>query len=121
MRPWPRGWSSGKSRASLPPARSRRTNCSTRGGRTTWRRGFRDDQPCVAAAGALVIYLQETLKSSLAHIRRLRPYRADRHLALDEVTRRSLELTRTLRDGQREGSLLSVVDRTVTAMGARAL
>lgn len=83
--------------------------------------GFHDDQPCVAAAGALVIYLQETLKASLAHVRRLRPYRADRHLTLDEVTRRSLELTRTLRDGQRDGSLLSVLDRTVTAMGARAL
>jgi DNA mismatch repair protein MutS len=83
--------------------------------------GFRDDQPCATAAGALVIYLQETLKASLAHVRRLRPYRADRHLTLDEVTRRSLELTRRLRDGQREGSLLSVLDRTVTAMGARAL
>src|SRR5262245_2796148 len=83
--------------------------------------GLEDDQPCVAAAGALLIYLQETLKASLAHVRQLKPYRADRHLTLDEVTRRSLELTRTLRDGQKEGSLLSVLDRTVTAMGARAL
>src|SRR6185436_16685347 len=76
---------------------------------------------CVTAAGALLLYLQETLKSSLAHVRRLSPYRADKHLTLDEVTRRSLELTRTLRDGQRDGSLLSVLDRTVTPMGARAL
>src|SRR5262245_43760835 len=83
--------------------------------------GFEDDQPCATAAGALLIYLQETLKASLDHVLRLRPYRADRHLTLDEVTRRSLELTRTLRDGQRDGSLLSVLDRTVTAMGARAL
>jgi DNA mismatch repair protein MutS len=83
--------------------------------------GFDDEQACVTAAGALLIYLQETLRASLAHVRRLRPYRADRHLTLDEVTRRSLELTRTLRDGQRDGSLLSVLDRTVTAMGARAL
>ncbi len=83
--------------------------------------GFEDDQPCVTAAGALLLYLQETLKASLAHVRQLQPYRADRHLALDEVTRRSLELTRTLRDGQREGSLLGVLDRTVTPMGARAL
>src|SRR5262245_33870325 len=83
--------------------------------------GFDDEQTCVTAAGGLLIYLQETLKASLAHVRRLRPYRADRHLTLDEVTRRGLELTRTLRDGQREGSLLSVLDRTVTAMGARAL
>ena len=75
----------------------------------------------MTAAGALVIYLQETLKASLAHIRRLKPHRPDALLTLDEVTRRSLELTRTLRDGQRDGSLLSVLDRTVTPMGARLL
>jgi DNA mismatch repair protein MutS len=83
--------------------------------------GFADDQPCLVAAGAVIIYLQETLKASLAHIRRLRPHRADALLTLDEVTRRSLELTRTLRDNQRDGSLLSVLDRTVTPMGSRLL
>lgn len=83
--------------------------------------GFEDSQPCVAAAGAVLVYLHETLKASLAHIRRLRPHRPDTFLVLDEVTRRSLELTRTLRDNLREGSLLSVLDRTVTAMGARFL
>lgn len=83
--------------------------------------GFRDEQLSVTAAGALLGYLQETLKSSLAHVRALRPYSAERYLALDEVTRRSLELTRMLRDGGREGTLLSVLDRTVTPMGARAL
>ncbi|MBM3982696.1 MAG: DNA mismatch repair protein MutS [Planctomycetes bacterium] len=83
--------------------------------------GFTDDQPCLVAAGAVIIYLQETLKASLQHIRRLRPHRADTLLTLDEVTRRSLELTRTLRDNQRDGSLLSVLDRTVTPMGSRLL
>jgi DNA mismatch repair protein MutS len=83
--------------------------------------GFNDDQPCLVAAGALLLYLQETLKASLAHLNRLRPYRADRFLLLDEVTRRSLELTKTLREGNREGSLLHVLDRTVTPMGARLL
>src|SRR5262249_21762169 len=83
--------------------------------------GFADEQPCVAAAGALVLYLKETLKSSLAHLTRLRPWRRDRFPFLDEVTRRSLELTRTLRDGSRDGSLLAVLDRTVTPMGARLL
>jgi len=83
--------------------------------------GFEDSQPCVTAAGALVIYLQETLKASLAHVRRLKPHRAESVLTLDEVTRRSLELTRTLRDNQRDGSLLSVLDRTVTPMGARLM
>jgi DNA mismatch repair protein MutS len=83
--------------------------------------GFEDGEPSLIAAGALVLYLQETLKASLAHIRRLVPHRPDSLLTLDEVTRRSLELTRTLRDGQRDGSLLSVLDRTVTPMGARLL
>jgi len=83
--------------------------------------GFQDDQPCLVAAGALLFYLRETLKAGLAHIRRLQPYRQDHYLFLDEVTRRSLELTRTLREGSRDGSLLSVLDRTVTSMGARLL
>jgi DNA mismatch repair protein MutS len=83
--------------------------------------GFDDAQPCLAAAGALLLYLQETLKSNLAHLSRLRPYQPESFLLLDEVTRRSLELTRTAREGAREGSLLSVIDRTVTAMGARLL
>jgi DNA mismatch repair protein MutS len=83
--------------------------------------GFADDQPCLVAAGALIRYVQETLKASLAHLRRLKPFRAEQFLTLDEVTRRSLELTRTLRDGNREGSLLAALDRTVTAMGARLL
>jgi DNA mismatch repair protein MutS len=83
--------------------------------------GFDDQQPCLVAAGALLLYLQETLKASLGHLARLRPFRQDRFLFLDEVTRRSLELTRTLRDGERTGSLLSYLDRTVTPMGARLL
>jgi DNA mismatch repair protein MutS len=83
--------------------------------------GFDDEQPCLVAAGALLLYLQETLKTSLAHLTRLRPHRPERFLYLDEVTRRSLELTRTLRDGVRDGSLLAAIDRTITAMGARLL
>ena len=65
---------------------------------------------------ALVAYLRETQKSSLGHIIRLTPYRKVDTLGLDEMTRRSLELTRTLREGKREGSLLQVIDRTVTPM-----
>jgi DNA mismatch repair protein MutS len=83
--------------------------------------GFRDDQTCLIAAGGLVQYLQETLKASLVHLHRIHLYRHDRYLLLDEVTRRSLELTRTLRDDDRFGSLLSAVDHTVTTMGARLL
>jgi DNA mismatch repair protein MutS len=73
------------------------------------------------AAGALLDYLTESQKSSLAHIDRLTPYRLGQALEIDEATRRSLEITRTLREGRREGSLLEVLDRTVTAMGARLL
>ncbi len=75
----------------------------------------------VQAAGALAAYLRETQKTSLGHITRLVPYRRADTLALDEMTRRSLELVRTLREGKREGSLLSVIDCTTTPMGARLL
>jgi DNA mismatch repair protein MutS len=83
--------------------------------------GFDDAQACLVAGGALLLYLQETLKASLAHLHRLRPYRQNKFLFLDEVTRRSLELTRTLRESERSGSLLAVLDRTVTVMGTRLL
>jgi len=75
----------------------------------------------IVAAGALLAYVQETQKSSLSHIALLEPYRRGTSLILDEATRRSLELTRTLREGKREGSLLAVIDETVTPMGARLL
>jgi DNA mismatch repair protein MutS len=83
--------------------------------------GVDDDAPEVFAAGALVAYLRETQKSALGHLKRLTPYHRAHILALDEMTRRSLELTRTLREGRREGSLLQVLDLTVTPMGARLL
>jgi DNA mismatch repair protein MutS len=81
--------------------------------------GFDDSQPCLVAAGALLLYAQEMIKTGLAHIRRLEPHLSTKVLHLDEVTRRSLELTRTLRDGDRQNSLLAALDRTVTTMGAR--
>ena len=75
----------------------------------------------ITAAGALIEYVQETQKSSLGHIVRLEQYRRGASLLIDEATRRSLELTRTMREGRREGSLLSVLDETATPMGARML
>lgn len=84
--------------------------------------GFRDDDTqSLRAAGAIVDYLTETQKSGLGHIVRLAPYRPGTTLEIDQATRRSLEITRTLRDERREGSLLGVIDRTVTAMGSRLL
>jgi len=86
--------------------------------------GF-DDRPedvqAVRAAGAVLDYLAETQRGSLAHLDRLVPYRTSGTLEIDEASRRSLELVRTLREGRREGSLLAVLDRTVTAMGSRLL
>jgi DNA mismatch repair protein MutS len=83
--------------------------------------GVEDDCPEVPAAGALVAYLRDTQKSAIGHIARLTPYHRKDVLALDEMTRRSLELTRTLRDARRDGSLLQAIDRTCTPMGARLL
>ncbi len=80
-----------------------------------------NDGPAIRAAGAILEYLTETQKSSLAHIDRLTPYRPGQSLELDESTRRSLEITRTLREGHRDGSLLAVLDRAVTSMGSRWL
>ena len=80
-----------------------------------------DDGASIRAAGAILDYLIETQKSSLGHIDKLVPYRAATTLEIDEATRRSLEITRTLRDGKREGTLLSVLDRTATSMGSRLL
>jgi DNA mismatch repair protein MutS len=79
------------------------------------------------AAGAILDYLAETQKASLAHVDRLLPYSAATRLAIDPATRRSLELTSTIRDNgaggtrRREASLLGTLDRTVTCLGARLL
>jgi DNA mismatch repair protein MutS len=79
------------------------------------------DVPAIRAAGAILDYLTETQKSSLGHIDKLLAYRPGQALEIDEATRRSLEITRTLREGRRDGSLLDVLARTVTAMGSRLL
>ena len=84
--------------------------------------GFDDrDRPAVRAAGALLDYLHETQRASLSHIDRLLPFRRGQWMEIDHATRRSLELTRTMRDGNREGTLLSVLDRCATAMGSREM
>lgn len=75
----------------------------------------------VLAAGAVLHYLQETQKGKALHIRNIIPYRTREFLVLDDTTRRNLELTASLADGKRKGSLLGLMDRTVTAMGGRKL
>jgi DNA mismatch repair protein MutS len=79
------------------------------------------DTPALRAAGAVLDYLLETQKASLAHVDALLPYRQGDRLEIDEATRRSLEIARTLREGRREGSLLWVLDRTISPMGSRLL
>ncbi|WP_298438991.1 DNA mismatch repair protein MutS [Geobacter sp.] len=73
------------------------------------------------AAAAVLHYLQQTQKGRVDHIRDLRVYRTQEFLVLDESTRRNLELTATLAEGKRRGSLLGLLDRTATAMGGRKL
>ena len=80
-----------------------------------------EDSAGITAAGALLEYVQETQRSALGHVLKLEPYRRGSAMLIDEATRRSLELTRTQRDGDRKGSLLDVLDDTVTPMGARLL
>ena len=80
------------------------------------------DYDCgVIAAGALLQYLIETQKTSLAHLTHLTRYSTGKYMVLDSSTRRNLELCETLREKQKRGSLLWVLDKTKTAMGARLL
>ena len=73
------------------------------------------------AAGALMNYLDETQKNALSHITRLRIVEKDDTMPLDDAARRALELTETIRGKTVRGSLLGVLDKTVTAMGGRQL
>ena len=73
------------------------------------------------AAGALFQYLNETQKTALSHMASIRPYSADKFMLIDSSSRRNLELVETLREKQKRGSLLWVLDKTRTAMGARTL
>lgn len=81
-----------------------------------------EDYDCgMIAAGALLKYLEETQKNSLSHLSRLTTYTTGNYMVLDSSTRRNLELVETLREKQKRGSLLWVLDKTKTAMGARTL
>ncbi len=75
----------------------------------------------ILAAGALLQYLYDTQKTDLEHFTHIYPYLTSKYMLLDSSTRRNLELTETLREKQKRGSLLWVLDKTKTAMGARLL
>jgi len=73
------------------------------------------------AAGALLHYMQETQKSSLGHLKRLYAYENENYMSLDGSTKRNLELTSSMQEGGTEGTLVSILDDTCTAMGGRLL
>jgi DNA mismatch repair protein MutS len=78
--------------------------------------------PCgLMAAGAALYYLRENRKSAIPHLRDIRVYQRSEHLSLDPATRRNLEITASMAEGRKSGSLLGCLDRTITAMGARRL
>lgn len=81
--------------------------------------GFSDKSPELAAANILLEYLDDNLKVKSPHIRALLPYDSSEYVGLDESTRRNLELVKNLADSGRRDSLLSVLDRTRSAGGAR--
>ena len=78
-------------------------------------------QAGTCAAGALIYYVSETQKQQLAHLSRVETYWLDKYLLIDELSRQNLELTKNIRSGSRRATLLGMLDRTATAMGARLL
>lgn len=83
--------------------------------------GVEDFPSGLLAAGAMLQYLYDTQKSGLEHFTHISPYLTSKYMLLDSSTRRNLELTETLREKQKRGSLLWVLDKTKTAMGGRML
>ncbi len=83
--------------------------------------GYEASERVVAAAGCALGYLEETRSGARRHLRPVRCYSLSDTMVLDEATRTNLELLRTIREGRRSGTLLGVLDRTRTAMGARLL
>ena len=74
-----------------------------------------------AATGALISYLEETQKIDLKHIERISTYKIEEYMMIDSASRRNLEITETMRDDRKKGSLLWVLDKTSTSMGGRKL
>lgn len=83
--------------------------------------GLKDSHDAVSAAGAVLQYLRTTQRQSLDQLSTIRAYSTDSFMVLDQFTRRNLELTATIRGGKGKGSLLGILDRTATPMGARLL
>ncbi|MDK2920099.1 MAG: mismatch repair protein MutS [Candidatus Petromonas sp.] len=83
--------------------------------------GLKENKLCTVAIGSLLDYIKETQKVPLVHIDKINIYSHDKYMILDKFTRRNLELTETIRGKDKKGSLLWVLDKTCTSMGARTL
>ncbi|MEJ2657295.1 MAG: DNA mismatch repair protein MutS [Desulfobacterales bacterium] len=75
----------------------------------------------VCAAGALVYYISETQKQKIAHLEAIEPYSLSNYLIIDDLSFRNLEINKNIRTGSTQGTLLGIMDQTVTAMGGRLL
>ena len=83
--------------------------------------GLKEMRAATRAAGALLLHLRDRLSLSISHIRELRTYSAQNYMAIDRMTQRNLEICRSLREGERSHTLLSILDETVTPMGGRLI
>ena len=83
--------------------------------------GFLERDPAIAAAGVILDYLKDTARHYLSHLQGIRRYEDGRYLSLDEATQKNLELLRNMNDGSSSYTLLSVLEETMTSMGARML
>ena len=83
--------------------------------------GIDDLKEGLVSAGCIINYLNETQKSKLEHIKKIYLYNYTDYIILDPSTKRNLEITASITEGSREGTLISILDRTQTAMGGRLL
>ncbi len=83
--------------------------------------GLLDFPGCIPSVGAILKYLYETQKTSLEFLNKISIYSSNKYMVIDSASRRNLELVETMREKNKKGSLLWVLDKTKTAMGARAL
>jgi DNA mismatch repair protein MutS len=83
--------------------------------------GIENSKAATCAAGAVIFYVRETQKQKLEHLTTIETYSIDKYLLVDELSRQNLELFKNIRTGSRRATLLGVIDRTTTAMGARLL
>ncbi len=82
---------------------------------------LKDLELAKCATGALLEYIESTQKTDLTHIEAIQPYKIEQYMIIDSASRRTLEITETMRDARKKGSLLWVLDKTSTAMGGRML